>query len=305
MAAVVLLGVLAVGSMAASYDAAESLSVGGGGDAGGSGSGSGGAMSTGDQAGTTATVPLPGWVVEHFVLVFFGGGTLLLVLGAVVVTWLRGVDGLKKVLSMLAEAVSGGALYLAVLVFLVWLIFGFTGEGIELMGGAPSESAGGQTGGSGGDQAAGTDERSVPYWYALVGIWALIVVGWSYLMHRDGSDDESSPTANDGEDLPEATVESGAGVGRQEAVSDVPPSNPVYRAWREMAAEVERTTDGTVTANEVAAAAAERGFDRDAVRTLTRLFEEVRYGDRPVTEDRERRAKSALESIEGSGRNGA
>jgi len=51
-----------------------------------------------------------------------------------------------------------------------------------------------------------------------------------------------------------------------------------------MADRAESATDDTLTANEVAATAVGHGFDPDAVRELTGLFEAVRYGDEPVTE---------------------
>lgn len=305
VAGVVLLGVLVIGSTAASYDAAESVSVDDGGEAGGSGNGDGSGLPAAGQGGANGAFPLPAWVVENFVLLTFGVGTLLFVLGSVVITWLHGVEGLKRVLSLLGETALSGILYLVVVAFLVWLVFGFTGEGIDLMDASSAESTGGPGGGSGGGEAAGTDGRSIPYWYVLIAFWALLGVGWFYLFRRDGGDEGTSATGSTVEEMNDESVATSARLPQQETMSDVPPSNPVYRAWREMASEAERETDGTLTANEVADAADERGLDRDAVRTLTGLFEEVRYGDRPVTDDRERRAKSALESIDGSGGRGA
>lgn len=304
VAAVVVLGVLALGSTAASYDdAAEPVSVGANGEAGASGGEGSGGLAGGGETGSSALPALPGWLSQYLVVLTFGLGTLLFVLGSIAITWLRGVDGLKRVLSMIGEAALGGALYVGVVGFLVWLIFGFSGQGIELAGG-PAES-GGPRGGSGVDEAAGSDARSVPYWYVLIAIWTLMGVGWYFLFHRGSDEDEPSAVDPGSEDSGATANPADTGVGRNETVSDVPPSNTVYEAWREMAAEAAEATDGTLTANEVAAAADERGLDGEAVRALTRLFEEVRYGDRPVTEERERRAESALDSLEGSGGRGA
>lgn len=297
--AVVVLGVLAIGATAASYDAVEPVSVSGAED-GDPGNGSGSGLPAGGETGATETVPLPGWLVENFVRLTFGLGTLLFVVGSAVITWMRGLDGLRQVFARLSEAVASGALYLVVVAFLVWLVFGFTGEGIDALSSPPAESAEDPSGGSAGDQAAESEGRSIPYWYVLIGVWVLLGVGWFYLFGRGDGDETAATGGTDGQETGEVS-DSDAGLPAEETIADVPPSNPVYSAWREMAAAVGRETDRTLTANEVAAVASENGFDDDAVRTLTGLFEEVRYGDRPVTEDRERRAKSAIESIERSG----
>lgn len=305
VAGLVVLGVLVIGSTAASYDAAETVAVSGAEEATGGGSGSGPGLPADGGAGASEALPLPGWLVENFILLTFGLGSLLFALGAVVITWRRGIDGLKRVLSMIGEALASGVLYLLVVAVLVWLVFGFSGEGIELASQPAPESGGGPSGGSAADEAPADEGRSVPYVYALVAGTVLLGVGWLYLFTRGDSDGTGSGSGRADEDVPDEPADSEAVLPAQEAVSDVPPSNPVYRAWREMAAATESETDGSLTANEVAAAAAERGLDGDAVRTLTRVFEEVRYGDRPVTDDRKRRAKSALESIEDSGGRGA
>lgn len=306
VAGVVVLGILALGATAASYGPAESVSVSGAEEATGGEGESGPGLRADERAGVTETLLLPGWLVENFILLTFGLGTLLFVLGAVVVTWLEGVDGLKRVLSMIGEALTSGVIYLVLLGFLVWLVFGFTGEGIELASGPTPESDGGAGGGPPAEEAAETDGRSVPYAYVLVAGLVLLGVGWLYLFTRDDSDGDGSSGGGADADVVSADSDvRSAGLPSRESVSDVPPSNPVYRAWREMATDVQASSDASLTANEVAAAAAERGFDGDAVRTLTRVFEEVRYGDRPVTDDRERRATSALESIDGSGGRGA
>lgn len=305
VAAIVVLGVLVVGSTAASYDGAEAVSVGGGdgGDAAGSGSGS--ALPTSGQSGSAQGIPLPSWIVENFVLLTVGLGTALVVVGTVVITWLKGLDGLQRVLSLLGQTMAGGVLYLVVVGFLAWLVFGFNGEGIELATSQAAESASGASAAGGGEDAGGSAGRSVPYWWLLVAFWVLLGVGWFYLVNRRRLDDDTSDVGGSGGSLPEGSFEHDEAVSAQETVSDVPASNPVYSAWREMATEAAESASGTLTANEVAAAADDRGLDDDAVRTLTRLFEEVRYGGRPVTEDRKRRARSALESIDGSGGRGA
>ena len=78
---------------------------------------------------------------------------------------------------------------------------------------------------------------------------------------------------------------------------DVDASNPVYRAWREMAETADGANLRTHTPGEVARRAVDAGMDRDAVRTLTRVFDQARYGPAGVDEESERRARSALDAI--------
>jgi len=127
-------------------------------------------------------------------------------------------------------------------------------------------------------------------------------VGAAAALGREAATDESvSMSSSDRRRGSRDAAGRFADLPEQEAVSDVWPTNPVYRAWREMADRAESATDDTLTANEVAATAVGHRFDPDAVRELTGLFEAVRYGDEPVTETRRQRAESALESIDEPG----
>ncbi|QLD85531.1 transglutaminase domain-containing protein [Natronomonas halophila] len=70
--------------------------------------------------------------------------------------------------------------------------------------------------------------------------------------------------------------------------------NDVYQAWAALADGL----DGTQrTPAAVAEEALEHGLPADAVAELTTLFREVRYGDGDPTEERERRAREAIEDI--------
>jgi hypothetical protein len=76
--------------------------------------------------------------------------------------------------------------------------------------------------------------------------------------------------------------------------------NEVFRAWAEMTEHLAVEHPESSTPAEFATAAVDAGMQPDDVRELTDLFEEVRYGDRDVTEERERRATDALRRIEDS-----
>jgi len=79
------------------------------------------------------------------------------------------------------------------------------------------------------------------------------------------------------------------------------PSNDVYRAWAELVSMLDVERPHARTATECANAAVDAGLDPEAVATLTDVFEEVRYGGAPVTDERRRRASRSLERVGGGG----
>lgn len=120
-----------------------------------------------------------------------------------------------------------------------------------------------------------------------------VVGGWRWL-RRHGirglfwiAVDWIRPESRDEEERPAAEV----GVGSYERLD-------VEEAWRRLAAWVDG--DG-MTAAEVRDRALNRGFPSDPVEELTRVFRDVRYGERPETGERRRRAVDALERLGGGG----
>lgn len=81
-------------------------------------------------------------------------------------------------------------------------------------------------------------------------------------------------------------------------IADPPASNPVYRAWRELAERIDERDPRTTTAREYAAAARDRDLDGEAIETLTTLFRRVRYGREPVTDEHADRASRAADRLE-------
>lgn len=71
-----------------------------------------------------------------------------------------------------------------------------------------------------------------------------------------------------------------------------PPANDVHRAWLAMVNRANIDRPWARTPAECARGAVEAGLDSEAVATLTNLFEEVRYGNAPVTDERRRRARA-------------
>ena len=64
------------------------------------------------------------------------------------------------------------------------------------------------------------------------------------------------------------------------------PSNEIERAWWAMVERFGVNQPYTKTPGECAREAINAGGDEDAIHTLTRTFEEVRYGGEPITDDR-------------------
>ena len=86
-------------------------------------------------------------------------------------------------------------------------------------------------------------------------------------------------------------------------LGDPTPRNDVSRAWYEMVERVGLADRYDLTPDEHAERAAEKGVDPEAAASLTRLFEEVRYGDAPVTDERRRRARERVREIRTQARN--
>lgn len=115
----------------------------------------------------------------------------------------------------------------------------------------------------------------------------------------DSQMDEEPPDADE-EEPDIAAVGRVAGEAADRIEGDEAFGNEVYRAWAEMTEHLAVEHPESSTPAEFAAAAVDAGMASDDVRELTDLFEEVRYGDREVTAERERRAADALRRIEES-----
>lgn len=82
---------------------------------------------------------------------------------------------------------------------------------------------------------------------------------------------------------------------------DRTPSNEIHRAWLSMVSATGIDDPHRRTPSECAAAAIDEGYDPGAVQTVTETFEEVRYGGKPVTDERRERARKGLDRIGGGG----
>lgn len=163
-------------------------------------------------------------------------------------------------------------------------------------GGGPNSSSGGGGGGFA-DLGGGNMFASLGLVAALL-IGLLAVFGSEYIPRRDDDAPTRAAVADEATDDDAAIGEAAGRAADRIEAAEAGAENEVYRAWREMADGVDVGNPRTSTPAEFAAAAVDAGLDPDRVEELTELFEAVRYGDRPVTEERERRAVAALREIE-------
>jgi len=294
-ALVVVLGVLAISAAAASMDGATSNpTVGAGsGEDSGSGDGTGNGFSDSPQAQTTNVDGYSFWNwLQPALAVIFGLGTVAYVGYVVYEIWTDGIDGIRSVvLHALSTLIPAG---------LTWIVM--FGPHALSWANAPMEPpstsvAPGLTegGGSSSAEAVDTATQGMPALLLILGTLVTLAVVVLLLQNLLSGDDDGPAVSTGGGSDDETDLSGPVHVDTGTAMADVDATNDVYRAWRDLASEVDGVDLRTHTPAEVADRASERGFDQQAVRTITDLFEEVRYGQRPPTSERESRARSALD----------
>ncbi|WP_339103462.1 DUF4129 domain-containing protein [Haloterrigena salinisoli] len=165
----------------------------------------------------------------------------------------------------------------------------------------PPPSENGSSGPLGGGDGDGpVSGPTLPSLLVLTVLLVTVVGAFAALFY--GGDDEgresTASAAEPDDDVQRSELGRAAGqaADRIEAGDDF--ENDVYRAWREMTDPLEVDRPDSSTPGEFAAAARDAGLDPSHVDELRTMFEDVRYGDRPVTDDRERRAVEILRRIE-------
>lgn len=119
-------------------------------------------------------------------------------------------------------------------------------------------------------------DRDWPAWLAVLA--ALAVAAALYYRYTRGSESDDEP---------------------RPAFDDADPDSEVERAWLALVRRVETDRPETRTPGEWATLAADDGLDADAVATLTRAFESVRYGGSEETAERRQRVRRALARLDG------
>jgi len=114
----------------------------------------------------------------------------------------------------------------------------------------------------------------------LVILAVLAFVAVQIYRHRERLRELGGSDEPDGEDLP------------PEWTGGPPPDeNVVFETWDMLVRELDVENRHALTTRECANVASEEGLDREAVETLRLAFEDVRYGGRPVTDERRTRVR--------------
>lgn len=296
--AVLVVALLCVGALAA---AAATVDAPRASDAG-TGSGSGDSAGDGPASGVQTPMEtqetdglVPSWFRVVALAVF---GVALLITLAVVVRTLDLRTATRVAVVVLVIGLVGLAL--------MWAIGPFdTSLGSTTQSGQP-DYANNDTGGSGeGGRQTDPANRQFDVPVALLAAFGLVAVVLVGAIARFSDSEESvpAPVAGDGTTGSESEGVKAVGEAAGRAADriddrDGDVENAVYRAWREMTTALDVDAPATTTPEEFAEAAVDAGMDDEDVRELTWLFEEVRYGDAAVTDERERRARDALRRIE-------
>ena len=191
------------------------------------------------------------------------------------------------------------ALLVVVALATLLLLFFDVPELPEAPPGAPEEPPEVQEG------AAGEDDGTVPPvstpTILLVALLAIAIAATAVALFGRRDEESGEELVEGGHDRrsAEAAAIGGAAGRAADRIEERETfDNDVYRAWREMVDPLEVPNPETTTPGEFEAAAVEAGIGREDAAALTALFEEVRYGGRAVTDDRERRAVETLRRIE-------
>ncbi|AUX09808.1 hypothetical protein AArcSl_2183 [Halalkaliarchaeum desulfuricum] len=128
---------------------------------------------------------------------------------------------------------------------------------------------------------------------------ALLATTVAFLTGTTDQNESNAQQENEAdEEIDRAAVGRAAGRAAERLTREGNVDNEVYRAWREMTELLEVSDPETSTPEEFASAAIEAGFGKRDVYLLTRLFEDVRYGKREPSPERERRAIRTFRRIE-------
>jgi len=235
-----------------------------------------------------------------------GESRLIVVLGVIVF-----VVGVLTTLAMFAKWLTprrtvGLAIVIGVVAVVSLLVLGALMDTVPEMGGVQMEPKNGTDGGGGGGtggEAASDSPRSgteaTPLLFGIVGL-AMVLLAAAVYRYSGTDVDIALEEGTDETDEPSSVQAVGQAAGRAadrlEAESDL--ENAIYRAWREMTDALDVAQPRTTTPEEFAEIAIEAGMSDEDVRELTRVFEEVRYGNRQPTPEREQRSQEALRRIQ-------
>ena len=242
-----------------------------------------------------------------------GGGLpdYLLYAGVVIfiITALTALYFLTKALNVRTAVIVAVALALILVVGMLALsaimdLSAFLGDGRPAETPTPTPTPGGGGGDGNGRVPTESPTQNTDVPIVLLGVFGVVALLLVAAIYRfSGTDTEVAVSTPAEEDESETgtvqAVGEAAGRAADQLEADTETvENTIYRAWREMTDALDVENPRTTTPEEFADVAIDAGMDADDVRELTWLFEEVRYGDAHVTDEREQRAREALRRIQ-------
>lgn len=151
--------------------------------------------------------------------------------------------------------------------------------------------------------ASGGTESSVsgstPPVLILAGLVLIAAAG--VLLVLWATTDRTLDNSSSSEDTPDEVASANDNSGTATLVD---PENVVQQAWWEMVQRTDVSQATTKSPGEVAAIAIESGLNPETVTRLTRLFQIVRYGENPITDDAEQQAQDLLDQVRSQSQEG-
>ena len=226
---------------------------------------------------------------------------VVIVLTAVLFAWY--MINYRREVVVIAAVLIGVALVF-VLLYAVLVELGLVPElqgELPMEGDEQPDEDYGEPGGGDGEGTEETSSWDLAPFVGVLAVLSLIFVG-ALAMAARSDDDETSGLAAEPDESTDERAAVAAAAGRaadritETATQHV--DNEVYRAWDEMTRLLEVDNPDATTPGEFADAAIDAGLDAQHVEALTALFEDVRYGHRDSTAEREQRAIETLRAIE-------
>ena len=274
-AATAVLGLLAVGFAAATLTTTS--------DSGPAGGGGGGGSEGVIPIPPPQEVPRNPLEIPYVEYIFLA--VVLVLAGLLVYTAIFRRQLFKQVIAAAVPFV----LAILVVIGIIMLLGGGGAPGSGGEPGFPGEGTAGPGPPGSGDGVSDDADSSSSLPLGLLAVVGIVLAGAALLVWqvRDGGADPEvvDEAADDG-----AAAAVGRAAGRAaDRIEDADSvDNEVYRAWREMTDPLDVEDPETSTPGEFATAAVDAGLERSDVDELTRLFEEVRYGDAPPDEYEDR-----------------
>ncbi len=208
------------------------------------------------------------------------------------------VTHFREVIPIIVAAVA-----IVGLVYVLLHILPFDPATQEPPAGAPDN----MSGPPGGEDGTVLDPTGEVRWFpaiaiiGLVGVILLVAIvasaGARLMQERASAASEASSTTTDPSILASEIAEAAGRAADRIEDADAY-ENEVFRAWAEMVELLDMPDPAVATPGQFAEEAVAAGMDPEDIRDLTRLFEDVRYGARSPTPEREDSAVRLLRRIE-------